>query len=132
MPALRAARRTHLLLDLSRRETAVSSPKANWFVDELPELLDGDPLEAPIEELGTRIDLRTEPDLLRRLAALVSAEARLDRDGVTCAIRDRHDSVCSACPVKGAAGELCGVGIELELVCSTIAVLQVQAHDQTS
>lgn len=108
----------------------MSSPKARWFVEEL-DVAAADPFEAPVEEVGTKLDLRTDRELMARLVELITAEGVLDGAGVTCAIRMRRESVCSACPVSQAAttsalGGLCRVGLEQDVVLTAIAVLEVK------
>lgn len=104
--------------------------KAQWFVeDDVDEDLDADPFEAPIEELGIPIDLRSAPDLIARLADLLREEGELDGAGVTCSLRGRPGMVCSACPVSQAAtqtpmGHLCRNARAQDVVLSTIRVVE--------
>lgn len=103
--------------------------KAQWFVDELAEPIDTDPFDAPIEEVGTPIDLGSEPDLVARLAELLRAEGDLDAAAVTCRLRGRQGMCCSACPVTRAAeqsahGALCRNGVEQERVLCLIRVVE--------
>jgi hypothetical protein len=100
------------------------SLKANWFVAEL-DVSATDPFEGPIEEIAAVIDLR-QPDLVMRLAELVHEEAEL---GISCPIRARAGSICSACPVSEAAhtggrSALCRNGAEQERVLCTMAVVE--------
>jgi hypothetical protein len=109
----------------------MASPKAQWFVDEL-EVPTSDPFEGPIEEIATPIDLRAQPDLVLRLAELLHDEAQL---GLSCPIRARSGSVCSACPVSQAArtgglSALCRNGAEQERVLCTIAVIEERNADR--
>lgn len=103
-------------------------PKARWFLDDV-DVGDADPFTAPVEELGTRLDLRSEPELMVRLTELIGEEGKLDAAGVTCPIRRCRESVCSACPVSQAAtgsalGELCKIGVEQEVVLTTMVALE--------
>jgi hypothetical protein len=109
---------------MSRGATDGPSPKANWFVAEL-DVTAADPFEGPIEEIAAVIDLR-QTDLVMRLAELVQEEAELD---VSCPIRARAGSTCSACPVSEAAHgggrrALCRNGAEQERVLCTLAVIE--------
>lgn len=102
----------------------MASPKANWFLSELEQDLDLDPFEAPVQELGTKIDLRSDKDLMIRMVELVREEGDLD---ASCCLRARPNVVCSACPVSQAAdatahGALCRNSAEQERVMTTIAV----------
>lgn len=98
--------------------------RANWHVDlDVPE--DTEQLE--IETVGKPIDLRGEPRLNERLAELVAAEAALYERGVTCAVKDRSDTACSACPIRSEDANdplaaLCRVGSEQERVLTSLAV----------
>lgn len=110
----------------------VASPKANWFVDDLAGEDHADPF-MPIEEVGTPIDLRSEPELHLRLIDLLRTAGELDAQGVRCEIRERNDSVCAACPLSqanrpGAAGDLCRNGVEIERVLTTIQIIKVNAR----
>lgn len=108
--------------------------RANWHTAELAELTDWpeDPFEAPIEEVGTPIDLGSpEARLNVELVELLRRENNLDQAGITCAIKDRPDTTCHACPVSEAArrekpiGSLCRLGREQERVLTELAVYQV-------
>jgi hypothetical protein len=106
----------------------MSGVRADWFVEAPAD--DDDPFEAPVEEVGVPIDLRTEADLFARLHELLRLEGELDGAGIRCAIRERQSSVCSACPVSRAADPapglpaLCRCGVDQDRVLSTIAVVQ--------
>lgn len=111
--------------------------KANWHTAELAELAewDEDPFEQPIEEVGEVIDLGSgEARLHVELAELIRGEGNLDRVGITCAIKDRADTTCHACPVSEAArrdkplGVLCRLGREQERVLTELAVHRVTAE----
>lgn len=108
--------------------------RANWFVAQVESLDDeSDPFSAPIEEVGQRIDLRDPRETLRmRLKELLRRENNSFNRGLTCAIKDRPDSCCHACPVSKAADPddplsiLCRVGREQEAVLTELAVLACQ------
>lgn len=104
---------------------------ANWFVDAEVDVSAPDPFAAPVQERGTRIDLREPTAALElRLAELIAREGRLFNAGITCAIKDRVDTCCSACPVCVAhlreerLSTLCRVGREQEAVCTELAVIR--------
>jgi hypothetical protein len=105
--------------------------QANWFVDQVPAVdEETDPFTMPIEEVGTRIDLRDPKAALQlRLAELVRREGSLYETHVKCPIKDRPDSTCHACPVSQAhdtevaLGVLCRLGREQEVVLTELAVL---------
>lgn len=108
--------------------------KANWHTDELAELAEWseDPFEQPIEEVGTPIDLGDSQARLNvELVELLRRETNLDRVGITCAIKDRADTTCHACPVSEASrnvkplGALCRLGREQERVLTELAVHMV-------
>lgn len=108
------------------------STKANWFVDQAVPLDDEpDPFSAPIQEVGERIDLRDGKAALDlRLRELLRREANLFERGTCCAIKDRTDSSCHACPVskahdrEDALGVLCRIGREQEVVQTELAVIE--------
>jgi hypothetical protein len=116
----------------------VSVPRANWFLEELPieESLElGE--QAKIEELGKPIHLRAEPALNEQLIALVNQEGQLHDRGVTCAIKDRDDTTCLACPVRAESvaerlHPLCQVGVQQERVATELAVLRVNGESPAS
>jgi hypothetical protein len=108
--------------------------RANWFTAEPVDLGDElDPFSIPVQEIGQRIDLRDPRAALEiRLRELLYREAALFNAGVTCAIKDRPDTTCHACPVskahdpKQALGALCRVGREQEVALTELAVLSCQ------
>jgi hypothetical protein len=107
------------------------SVRANWFLDELVVEV---PAVVVVEEVGQPIDLHGDPRLNRRLVELVAEEGHLYDRGVTCAIKDRPDTACSACPVAvvdpdDPHGQLCAVGIEQERVLTTLAVQRARAQE---
>lgn len=110
--------------------------KANWFLAELDGLDTGefgeDPFEQPIEEVGTPIDLGGEEARLQvELVELMRRESNLYNAEVTCAIKDRPDTCCHACPVSQAhsretpLGVLCRLGRRQERVLSELGSLLV-------
>lgn len=69
--------------------------------------------------------------LFDRLRALVRHESALFNKGVTCEIKDKHETCCSACPLNHADGEgdssfLCRVGVEQEQVITLLAAQDSQ------
>lgn len=104
------------------------SVKAKWFDDVLPDTGDDDPFAERIEDVGQPIDLTGEPRLNERLIELVNAESELFNQGVTCSIKDRQDTACSACPVSRSddspIAKLCAIGAEEERVCTALAALR--------
>lgn len=104
------------------------SVKAKWFDDVLPDAGDDDPFAERIEDVGRPIDLSGEPRLNERLIELVNAESDLFNQGVTCSIKDRSDTACSACPVSRSddtpLAALCAIGAEEERVCTALAALR--------
>lgn len=109
--------------------------RANWHTD-LPEVDADDPFDAlqrtDVQDVGQPIDLTTsEPSLNKRLVELVRDEQRLYTKGIECAIKDRPDSCCSACPVHGRFGELCRIGRDQERVSTYLSVLRERDRGQT-
>lgn len=110
--------------------------QSNWFVERIDAMQEtGDPFAVPVEEVGQRIDLRDPAAALHlRLHELMTREAWLFNAGVSCAIKDRPDTSCHACPVSKAhdpsdrLGALCRVGREQETVCTELAVLRCQGR----
>lgn len=91
--------------------------KANWHLEDVP-VDRSDPFATPAPH-AQRVDL-SDPAMLRaKLTALLTVEGRLADRGVTCALKDRPDSCCSACPLRGTTRarhlrQLCNVGVEQE------------------
>lgn len=89
---------------------------------------DTDPLAARVEQVGLPITLH--PDfaaLNEKLLQLVQVEGRLFNSGVRCAIKDRDDTSCSACPISAhqentELAALCRCGREQERVQTEMAV----------
>lgn len=99
--------------------------RADWS---LPDVIadDVDPFQpqARIEDVGVPIRLNgRRADLDARVLELVQAEAALFDRGITCAVKDRPDTCCHACPLRDHGGpvELCAVGLEQEQVLTTLA-----------
>lgn len=98
--------------------------RANWHVDlDVPE----DVEQLSIESVGKAINLDGAPRLNEELAALVAEECTLYEQGVTCAIKDRSDTTCSACPIRNTDPEhplarLCQIGCDQERVLTSLAV----------
>lgn len=104
--------------------------RANWFVAQVDTADDpDDPWAMPIEEVGKRIDLRDPRATLElRVGELLRREGNLFDHGITCAIKDKPDTCCHACPVSRAhdpndpLAALCRIGREQERVCTELAV----------
>ena len=82
-----------------------------------------------IEQVGTPIALAGElAGKHARLVALVTDEARLEHAGVSCKIKDAHETSCHACPLYRADGspmaQLCAIGREQERLCTEIVARQ--------
>jgi hypothetical protein len=111
--------------------------RANWFVgDDLGTAVEDRPLPSPmppaeerIEDVGVPFDLRDPDSLLASLTKLIEQEAALFNQGITCDVKDRADTSCSACPFAHHQEEghplqvLCEIGREQERVCTTHAHL---------
>lgn len=91
----------------------------------------GDPFRdaGPVEQMGLPIDLsRDEPTLHARLIDLLESEGALAARGITCALKERDDSCCSACPISqdedphAKLAKLCAVGKEQERVLMRLLV----------
>lgn len=110
-----------------------SSVQAVWHtpVVDLPGLED-DPFAegapANIEDVGVAICLDgDEAELSEELVRLVERESRLFEQGVECAIKDRSDTSCYACPlfeVDPAITRLCRLGRDQERVTTQLAVVK--------
>lgn len=107
------------------------SARANWHVEAVAGLDDElDPFAAPVEEVGTRIDLSDARGLLQiRLVELITREGRCEEQNITCELKLRNDTCCHACPVSQAHNSeepmsiLCRVGREQEKVMTEMAAL---------
>ena len=100
------------------------SVRADWHYGQadLPNL-DADPFAdggAPVEEVGTRVDLTVDPAAARRLFRfrLRLLEHIEQRTGVECSLMWESGSDCRRCPVSRAAmdsghGEVCRLGARL-------------------
>jgi hypothetical protein len=113
----------------------VGAVQARWSQPAV-DIPDGDPF-APtpstasprrkIEEVGTPIDVSGERATLNaRLARLVDREGELYQVGVECAIKNRDDTSCHACPISQSEadtplGELCRIGCKQEVACTALA-----------
>lgn len=102
--------------------------KARWGSDELV-VPTGDPFYERVEQIGLPIVLHADhAEVNERLIALVQEEGRLHNAGIRCAIRDRDDTSCSACPLSAhedpssALHRLCQVGREQELLSTELAI----------
>lgn len=106
----------------------MAAARANWHLDHVETPLSEDPFDVPVEEVGERIDLTDASERLHaRLRILCQREARIAELGITCAIKERPDTACSACPVCQANNPespislLCRTGREQEAVCTELA-----------
>lgn len=114
----------------------MSTARANWFVEQAISLDDEpDPFSMPVEEVGERIDLKDPAGALQiRLTELLRRESNLFNASVTCAVKDRPDTTCHACPIsmahdrEHALGALCRVGREQEIVLTELAVLRCRGQ----
>lgn len=107
------------------------SVKAHWHQPELAlehELsFDASPEPERVERVGVPV-LLTGPlaGLNEQLVGTLARESALLEDGVTCAIKDRVDTSCHACPLyrddSSPLAQLCAVGREQERLCTEIAV----------
>lgn len=106
--------------------------RANWFVPE--DVTDATPTAMPpvverMEDVGVPFDLRDPDSLLKEMTRLLNQEAAMFNQGITCAVKDREDTSCSACAFAHHEEEghplqpLCHVGREQERVCTTHAHL---------
>lgn len=101
-----------------------------------------DPFDMPIEEVGEPIDLSdTTARLDVRLRELLAHEGRLFTRGVTCPVKDRDDTTCTACPLSQAGtshrlSPLCRIGRETENVLTRLAIentrFEVETHDYSA
>jgi hypothetical protein len=97
------------------------SPRADWHLD--VEVDRSDPFATPVRE-PVRVDL-SDPDVLRaQLVELMLREGQLSEQGVGCELKDRPDSCCSACPLRGSRRaapirELCNLGQQQEITMMT-------------
>lgn len=103
-------------------------PRANWHLEDVT-VDQSDPFATPHLSV-TRIDLSDPAVLQAKLTALMMLEGRLEERGVNCAIKDRPDSCCSACPLRGSARaepihELCNVGVAQERTVMSILAADV-------
>jgi hypothetical protein len=86
-------------------------PRTNWHLD--VDVDRSDPFAG-----AQRLDL-TEPDLQARVLELLQREGQLYEQGITCPIKERSDSCCSACPLRGSERTrqiraLCELGCQQE------------------
>lgn len=100
--------------------------KARWHTQEIV-VPDGDPFQQRVEQLGMPIRLvdgRAELEV--KLIELVNHESALWNAGIRCAIKDKPDSTCSACPLsahndaESSLRVLCMVGRAQERVLTEI------------
>jgi hypothetical protein len=115
------------------------SVRANWFTaDQAETAVELRPPMAPaeerIEDIGVPFDLRDPHSLLAALSTLIEQEAALWNHGVSCPIKDRTDTSCSACPIAHHMEQghrlqpLCSIGREQERICTTRAAVTLEQH----
>lgn len=107
------------------------SVKANWFAELSKSADTTDPFACHVEQLGLEVDLRDPEALQRTFHELNEREAALYEQGITCGIRDRKDTSCSACPVARTdvldrLTPLCDVGKDMERVTTTLAAHAIE------
>lgn len=78
------------------------SVRANWFVGLDDEPATGVPRSLPpaeerVEDVGVPFDLREPGSLMAEIERLIAQESALFNQGITCAVKDRSDTSCSAC-----------------------------------
>ena len=102
--------------------------KAKWH-SQLPDVPEEDPFQARVEQLGLPIRLdRTHAQINERIAQTVQQEQGLFNLGIVCAIKDRDDTSCHACPLSAHEDPeaplhlLCKLGREQEVLLTQLAV----------
>lgn len=106
------------------------STRANWFVD--VELTgDEDDFAPHLTCEGIQVDLRDPGALTAAVKLLKLRECELYTAKITCPIREHHDVVCTACPVRhrdpeDPMTELCRICVERESLTTTLRVLAVE------
>lgn len=114
------------------------SVRANWFVGLDDEPVTAVPASLPpaeerVEDVGVPFDLRQPDSLMVEIDRLIAQESALYNQGITCAVKDRPDTSCSACafahhedgghPLQ----PLCHVGREQERVLTHYAHLKLRS-----
>lgn len=107
--------------------------KADWHEDAETVAPGVDPFSlasSPAMMSAPAIDTDSQK-LFDRLTVLVRHESILFNKGVTCGVKDRPDTCCSACPLNESNGDsdrsfLCRVGVEQEQVITLIAAQDEQ------
>jgi hypothetical protein len=116
----------------------VSAVKARWHVD-LDQLGAGVPdlWAEEVEATGLPIDLTTTvARLTDELLKTGKKEGYLDSCGITCAIKDRPDTSCWACPLYAGdvpddpRGSLCIVGREQERITTRLVVARMEEEQE--
>lgn len=116
--------------------------RANWFLDGLGAdepvstgFVGLPPAEERIEDVGVPFDLRDPGVALEKITDLVNREAALFNEGITCPVKDRADTACSAClcahhqEIGHALQPLCAVGREQERILTLHAHLVAQGRE---
>lgn len=108
--------------------------QADWFIDLDTEGEDEDPFDVVQE--GLAIEIGDEvARISKALVKTVEKEGGLYKQGITCAIKDREDTSCWACPVyeghdkSSALGILCRVGREQERLSTRMAVISEEKKE---
>lgn len=105
--------------------------QADWFTDLTVD--DSDPFA--VEGKGLPVDVSGDvAHLQREIVRLIEKEGRLAERGVTCAIKDREDTSCWACPVfRGRTSDsiapLCNLGREQERLVTRLAVEDLKGRE---
>jgi hypothetical protein len=91
--------------------------RANWFDDDVD-------LDAEVAKLGKPIQLNAAGELRVRLHGLIDEERGLYERGIECAVKDRSDTSCLACPLNGRdeRAPLCEIGERQDRLLTEIAI----------
>lgn len=115
----------------------LSQVKAQWFNDvAFDEDEDFDPFE--VQERGLPIEIgNEEARVAKSIQKSLEKEGRLDEQGITCAIKDRPDTTCWACPVftsdsNNPLSVLCRLGREQDRLVTRAAQLQEERKEKES
>lgn len=95
--------------------------RANWHVPAIVVAAEDPFGDIPVEQTGVAVHLDDVGELELALVELIEQEGQLFNQGVTCAIKDRANTSCHACPLND-KGDLCRVGRDTEKVCTQLAV----------
>lgn len=105
--------------------------KANWHNDIIVDDDDSDPFE--VHERGLPIEIGDEEARVSQaIVRSLEREGRLADQGITCAIKDRPDTTCWACPVYKPPSSphpisvLCRLGREQDRLVTRAVQLRVE------